>query len=338
MRHKVVPSLKESITLDKKYGFYHINGSAQPIDAVEETPELRKAYELKQYSKIFDNYDETTDYVTYPDYYIGPNHFVLHRHGADTQDKIPPGTYRLESRDFEVVLSPFVVDRDEYVELKSECSRKIIEDVIRYFDKKDKYENLSMLHKRACLLYGPPGNGKTYSIFKAAEKAVDLGALVIFISSNVSISALSSYKTPLSDYKVIFVLEELTDRLKGDVSEILRFLDGENSWEAYTISTTNYPEELPPNLVDRPGRFDLLIEMPNAGPEDRRAYLSNFINDVDDEIVDKTRDLSIGYLKEIVLRSKVNEQPFLEALEEIKEERRSVSDRFKGEKESIFGI
>ena len=50
------------------------------------------------------------------------------------------------------------------------------------------------------------------------------------------------------------------------------------------IATTNHPDELDPAINNRPGRFDVVIEIPNPSPALRRTFLDRNLPDVDEAV------------------------------------------------------
>ena len=124
-------------------------------------------------------------------------------------------------------------------------------------------------NKRGMLLYGPPGNGKTSEIMQVIRSAKELDAVVFVVSSALRTNNLEGFRKAMAGRKTVFILEEVTERAQGpNVESLLSFLDGEASWNnAISIATTNYPKELPENIVDRPGRFDTFFAFNNPTDE-----------------------------------------------------------------------
>lgn len=74
------------------------------------------------------------------------------------------------------------------------------------------------------------------------------------------------------------------------VNQLLTEMDGFRKEElVFIVATTNFAESLDPALL-RPGRFELIIEIPYPDKEDRKAileiYRKKFALDVDDEVIE----------------------------------------------------
>ena len=180
------------------------------------------------------------------------------------------------------------------------------------------------------LLYGPPGNGKTREIVKLIENSKKDKYRVIIIDSAVSFQDLEEFKTILEKDDNIFVIEEITERTEKNAEQLLNFLDGEMSWyNSYTIATTNYPEELPWNIIDRPGRFNLIKEVGNPTPEERSLYFKHMgIVDVE-EAVKATDKLSLDYIINITNDSLMYNKTIPEVVKEYISRRKNMSNKFK---------
>jgi SpoVK/Ycf46/Vps4 family AAA+-type ATPase len=131
---------------------------------------------------------------------------------------------------------------------------------------------------------------------------------------------------------VIIVLEELTERLERGSEDMLNFLDGHYSWtNCYVFGTTNYPENLPDNIVNRPGRFNELIEFPNATEEQKLIYLrAKGFDDKDiDYVMPKLKDYTLDYITQLAIRSKINKEPLGVYLKVLEANREKIKRSFK---------
>nr|MDO8085846.1 ATP-binding protein [Candidatus Sigynarchaeum springense]MDO8116870.1 ATP-binding protein [Candidatus Sigynarchaeota archaeon] len=253
---------------------------------------------------------------------------------------IPFGIYRAENSRWGVKLCPMTINQDKYIDLLSETTRDIMDDIAAFIASESRYKALNLLHKRGILLYGLPGTGKTMLINHIIDKYKDTAHVIFLENDEVFFANLNDYKEILQDKLTIFVIEEISSFLQprsGDdlphldaMPEILTFLDGQASWDnMLLLATTNFPERIPINLVDRPSRFDRIIRIDQPGDAIRKKYLETVLGDgiVTQEVVEKTNGLSIAHLKEICVQVRMQNKPILSVIKEL-EDRKAEIGRF----------
>lgn len=217
---------------------------------------------------------------------------------------------------------------------------KILNEANTFFNRLDVYEKLSRPKKRGVLLYSSPGLGKTSTISYFCQNMVsqDPGTVVINwptdqVKSGDVCRFLSSYTefTPECT-KLVLIIEDIGggerdfDRDRSVSSSLLNLLDGVDfvfKLPTFIIATTNHPENLLGALADRPGRFDLLLELkpPKAA---ERVELLKFIakRDLTEAEVtavssDKANGFSIAHLEELVVRSMLHDKQIAEVIDEL---------------------
>lgn len=244
---------------------------------------------------------------------------------------LPKGIYKLNCPDVysETVLIPWELDTTLKL-FELDAVKKVLHDFRGFQSQKDLYSKLKMAYKRGVLLYGPPGTGKTCAINMIVRDLIDLDAVIIFIDGALSTDFLMEMK---NDPRLkLFIFEELTQTIDATkIARFLTFLDGENSLDnCYILATTNYADKLPNNIVDRPGRFDLLLELDEISAKDRSAYLEHYIERaVTEDEIHKTKKYSMAFLKELVLISLKNNVPLLDAIAILDQHTFKVKTKFK---------
>jgi SpoVK/Ycf46/Vps4 family AAA+-type ATPase len=313
---------------------YCIRTASTTINSVEATSDNINSLLRSKPEEIFDSFDEKTDFIDYD--IFGLKTFIKHLRGKKPKNSdLPIGVYKVDSADYsnEISLAPLKLEMDEYIPLDGHF-KTLVDDINIFMNKREEYEEAKLIHKRGCLLYGPPGNGKTFHTLHTSKEVIKkYGCTVFIIPQEVAVSsALLNLKQFMEGKNSMIVLEEISARTAADKTYegLLNFLDGEWSWRnCYVVATTNYPDKLPLNIVDRPGRFDLMLEIPEPGEEIRQKYINHFFPGEDNRsFVMDTKGLSISYIKEIILRSKLYNLPPREVLKDIAERRKKVSSKF----------
>jgi hypothetical protein len=299
-------------------------------------------FRVGDYRKLFPNFDENKHkfYDEHEEFVEDNTSYRLL--SIDTIDKeviseIPYGVYKAE---YELrhgtILKPFNVSgQDKYIDLGRGVNG-LQEDFDLFLKIRNKYETFGKRHKKGVLIYGKPGQGKSVEIMQIFKQAENKKFRVILIPSDFpSMDKLDAYKDLLNGEVTVFVMEELTERLKGNnVEPLLTFLDGEESWNnCYVVATTNYPEELPSNLADRTGRFETIIEYKNPTEKQLIKFMNGLKvpKEVVEKDLDQLKDLSLDYLSYIAFQYYLYKKPLSEIIAKLNHQRKEVSETFKGE-------
>lgn len=222
------------------------------------------------------------------------------------------------------------------------------------------YEELEEPKARKILLYSDPGMGKTATITQYCTQAIeeDPGTVVLIWPTNqVESGSVLDFLSENSEYKpectkLILIIEDIgggeregSGMTRAVDSSLLDLLDGlQVTFKLPTliIATTNYPQNLLSALADRPGRFDLIMELAPPSAEERVA-LTEFISkqslSPDDKValnMPGTENFSVAHLKEIVIRSRLHKKSIRDVVKEIIEHRKRFSSNF--EKSSSVGF
>lgn len=262
--------------------------------------------------------------------------------------KLPSGFYHHQFGDGRIPsrLLPTTLRNDGYLKA-SNIYDDLNKDIDDFLKEESIYRDMQGPYRWSGLFFGPPGNGKTAvirQVLKRVQKEHD--AVCIFIEELPDKLFLKALKDTLADRMKIIVFEELASVLENERMErVLDFLDGEMSLDrAMIFGTTNYPERLPANISDRPGRFDKLYEVGNPDEEERRKFLKYFMGDRYtleerklDIYVEETKGLSVAAIREISRRCRARKIPITEAIKQMREHKQRVERSFSKSKEIGFG-
>ena len=312
-------------------GFWEFGSRLEPVGSAESTEETRRAFALNRYTDIFPEYKSGE--IVIVSGHISCSDIFVHLKPAKNEQTLPRGIYVADVGDHSIILRPYIGHIDNYVALPHPVEQ-LPADMELFFRSRASYHGLGLRHKRGALVYGPPGNGKTFRIMNLASEFVsNHDCLVFTLSGAIRTIDFLQYIAPVaSGRNNIVIIEELAEKAQNDLEATLRFLDGDTSWNnSYIIATTNVPERLPANLIDRPGRFDILLEVTNPDEAARETYIKHFLGKASEEIIRETKDYSIAYLREMVIRSKLDNVPIENTVKSMKDRKAKIKDKFKGE-------
>lgn len=235
---------------------------------------------------------------------------------SKTVDVLPEGYYKIR-KDYSrgIFFKKLPIKLNKLVLLESsEFYNEIVNDITTFWDSKEKYEKRGKLHKRNILLHSAPGMGKTSLINLIVEELIThRNGFVLSISDESDIinfnDGMSILRTIMPNRPIIVIIEDI-DNFIGNKNtietELLNILDGIGTFEnVLIVATTNYPETLTDRYINRPSRFNRVIEIPYPNAEVRREFIikTNLAEDLEkinlDEWVERTEGFSIDLIKEL---------------------------------------
>lgn len=88
----------------------------------------------------------------------------------NVEEKLPPGTYRVQYRGGVQCFVPENLLTDQIFRLEHSIQDTIIDDIKKFWTKKEVYEKFGLLHKRGILMHGPQGSGKSSVIYQLCDE------------------------------------------------------------------------------------------------------------------------------------------------------------------------
>lgn len=230
--------------------------------------------------------------------------------------ELPNGYYKIR-KDYSrgIFLTKLQVNLNRLVTMQSSgVYTEILNDIFTFWDTKDKYTQRGRVYRRNILLHSAPGMGKTSLINLIVDDLIrNRNGFVLSVSEENDIYNFSDIMRAIRgatpDKPIIAVIEDIdnfVESKKEVETELLNILDGIGTFDnLLTIATTNYPETLTERYINRPSRFNRVIEIPYPDADTRREFLvkTNLKEDIDsinlDEWVERTEGYSIDFLKEL---------------------------------------
>jgi hypothetical protein len=229
---------------------------------------------------------------------------------TNTNAVLEPGIYNLSvTMQGEAVFSRHHLITDELLRFEDERHDLVLTEVSNFWDLRDRFKEMGYTHKRAILMHGAPGSGKSCLMKLVMNDIIEKGD-VVFRGTQPSqvLTCLKQFRKVEPERRCVVVLEEVDEMAQYQERVLLELLDGDDQIDGVLyLGTTNYPERLAERMK-REGRFDRQIEIPFPPKEGRMAYLQQKIGILEtedptvlDDIAEATDGMSFGQLKEFLV-------------------------------------
>lgn len=247
------------------------------------------------------------------------------RLGNYSYPKIPSGIYEPEmDYNGNFWLERIQFSTDELLDLPDDPSTIVLNHILDFWAKRQAFIDLNITFKRGIILYGPPGSGKSTTIYRLATVLEAQDAIMIVSKSpHMAEKAIATVKKLEPNRKIIIVFEDLDGVIRryGDES-LTQLLDGGSDVNnVLFLATTNYPDSIPARVINRPSRFDVVIEIGMPSEAARRYYIKamvpNILEDLE-TLVFATEDLTLAEIKEIIILTQIFDYTITEAVNKLK--------------------
>ena len=249
---------------------------------------------------------------------------------GDETKVLSAGAYECEfTMDGRPYFSPIKLNSDNIVDIPNSVTDEVVKELKKFWSEgaSKKFKEYGIIQKRGLMLEGIPGTGKTVSLTRASQIAVqEFGAVVLFNPPPQYTAKFVAMIKEIEPTKPILVIWEEFDSMLGrNESAMLSLLDGETQVENIMyLATTNYISRIPARIKNRPSRFARIINVGIPTKEARRLYLQAKLTAEDKEkhleaMVDASDNFVMDQLKDLIVSVCVFEQSIPEAVHKIKQ-------------------
>lgn len=216
------------------------------------------------------------------------------------------------------------------------------------------YGKYGLTKKRSVLLGSEPGTGKTSLIRQFNRKLRHEDGMCILVVDNEDVNwetlITMFIKSKPEDAKfIVLVLEDLggagLHERRADVpSTMLNFLDGNSDCFKIPIlilATTNFINEVGGQLTDRPGRFDIVLQVEPPQDEEIRFLMESFLKR---KLTEEETTALLGhkftpaYAREALIRAELEDVSISQAVKEVLEQREKSKNKTHGTRNNTAGF
>jgi SpoVK/Ycf46/Vps4 family AAA+-type ATPase len=266
------------------------------------------------------------------------------------KSKILPGSYSL-SKSMKGIETVDIQLSDVKLLESLQNTQIIQQEADKFFSRVHIYKKYGRDPKRSILMYSIPGTGKTSVINRICRELIKDSSTTVIIwdTSSIQSSDVKDFFVQEAEFdpkvkRLILVIEDIEggsieseSSYRDCKSALLNLLDGIGrpfqGVPTLILATTNDPERSVEALIDRPGRFDKVIELLPPNEEDCLRLLEFLTNIQTEELKEVAKiaaanKFSIAHLHEIIVRSDIDDISFLESVNQLVAHKKKVKNNF----------
>lgn len=200
--------------------------------------------------------------------------------------------------------------------LDNNIFNRIDKTIFNFFNNREKYEKAEIPFKRGVIFAGLPGTGKTLTGRIIMNNINDVTFIWVTAKDFKNLRTSYLFEMARELQPAILFIEDVDRCLTGSTLDTIKTqMDGlESNNGILTVLSTNFPKNLPKTLIDRPGRFDDVIEFELPDEELRYRILSHYSRNITISRRDETlrsiskitSGLTPAHLKEILISAYIN--------------------------------
>ena len=247
---------------------------------------------------------------------------------SNTKPKLPPGYYAGGGDNYGIFIEKLPLSTSELIRFPNTIADQVICEFDSFWDKKDEYLSRGESHKRGFLLWGPPGGGKTCTVAFIMKDFIKAGNIVFEFNSYL-MDTLNYFRKIEPTRKIMVIIEDVDNLMRNSDLEhaLLQFLDGSvQHKDTIVIATTNYPEQLPDRVINRPSRFDRVSYIGTPSARDREIYIREKSKKLRSNSIKKwvreTEGFTLAHLKELIVSVEVFGISYKETINRLNEMRK----------------
>ncbi len=307
-------------------------------------------FTLKKKVKISDleSQKDTLDEADFTDKAIidGELHFFQFKYNAPAvakrSFKMERGVFHIEATNSGLKPRKIDVKTGSFME-NTRAVTEIRTRIDAFFNKLDIYKEEGIDNpKRGMLVHSAAGVGKTVCISRvSADYVKDHNTCVmVWPSDAIHPDDFQEFLGSQCDWseidRFLLVIEDLGggsdiwgSQQQKTPASLLNFLDGIESVfkkPSFLIATSNNADSFQSNIISRPGRFDVVLGLPLPDALERLSLLKFFAKDrwkftpqEEKELAKLSEGFAAAHLKEVYLRSRLDDKTMFETALEIKQ-------------------